>query len=288
MPIIFESARVVSYLLKVMPEETKEGRPIITLITDFGEGYYVAAMKGVILDICRDACLVDITHDIRSHDVLEGAFTLLCTYPYFPPKSVHVAVVDPGVGSERRGIIVATPDHYFVGPDNGVFSFVYNREPVRKVISIESQLYLRGKVSPTFHGRDAFSPVAAWLALGTELEKFGEEIEDYAGATVLPVQKVEENRIEGMVIHVDKFGNVITSISRQSVSELLEGKEGTPKFFLNGQEITQHYSYYAQATPGEIFALLGSSGYYEIAAQRQRAADILGVERGEKVQMELS
>jgi len=271
-----------------MPEEEKEGRPIITLITDFGEGYYVAAMKGVILDICRDACLVDITHDIRSHDVLEGAFTLLCTYPYFPQKSVHVVVVDPGVGSERRGIIVATPDHYFVGPDNGVFSFVYNREPVRKVISIESQLYLRGNVSPTFHGRDAFSPVAAWLALGTELEKFGEEVEDYSGATVLPVQKVEENRIEGMVIHVDKFGNVITSISRKSVSELLDGKEGTPKFLLKGQEITHHYSYYAQAAPGEIFALLGSSGYYEIAAKTQRAADILGVERGEKVLMELS
>ena len=190
------------------------------------------------------------------------------------------------MGSERRGIIVATPDHYFVGPDNGVFSFVYNREPVKKVISIESQLYLRGKVSPTFHGRDAFSPVAAWLALGTELDKFGEEIEDYAGATVLPVQKVEEDRIEGMIIHVDKFGNVITSISQQNVSELL-GDGGTPKFFVNGQEVTHHYTYYAEAAPGEIFALLGSSGYYEIAAHTQRAADILGVERGEKVQMEL-
>ena len=261
-------------------------RPIITLITDFGEGYYVAAMKGVILDICQDACIVDITHDIRSHDVLEGAFTLLCTYPYFPPKSVHVAVVDPGVGSERRGIIVSTNDHYFVGPDNGVFSFVYNREQVRKVVSIESQLYQRGTVSPTFHGRDAFSPVAAWLALGTQLEKFGQEIDDYAGATVLPVQKVEENRLEGMVIHVDKFGNVITSISRDNATELL-GNEGTPKFFLNGQEVTHHYSFYAQAAPGEIFTLIGSSGYYEIAAHKERAADILGVARGDKVQLEL-
>ncbi len=261
-------------------------RPIITLITDFGEGYYVAAMKGVILDICQDACIVDITHDIRSHDVLEGAFTLLCTYPYFPPKSVHVAVVDPGVGSKRRGIIVATDDHYFVGPDNGVFSFVYNREQVRKVISIESQLYQRGTVSPTFHGRDVFSPVAAWLALGTQLEKFGQEIEDYAGATVLPVQKVEENRLEGMVIHVDKFGNIITSISRDNASQLL-GSEGTPKFFLNGHEITHYYSFYAEASPGEVFTLLGSSGYYEIAAHKKRAADILGVERGEKVQLEL-
>ena len=256
------------------------------MITDFGEGYYVAAMKGVILDICRSACLVDITHDIRSHDVLEGAFTLLCTYPYFPPKSVHIAVVDPGVGSERRGIIVATQDHYFVGPDNGVFSFVYNREPVKRVISIETQTYLRGTVSPTFHGRDAFSPVAAWLALGTPVEKFGEEIEDYSGATVLPVQKVEDNRIEGMVIHVDKFGNIITSISPETAAEQF-GYSGSPKFFVKGQEITHSYSYYAEAAPGEIFALIGSSGYYEIAAHRSRAADILGVQRGEKVQLEL-
>ncbi len=267
-------------------EQVTGGRPIITMITDFGEGYYVAAMKGVILDICRNACLVDITHDIRSHDVLEGAFTLLCTYPYFPSKSVHVAVVDPGVGSERRGIIVATKDHYFVGPDNGVFSFVYNREPVKKVISIESQVYFRGTVSPTFHGRDAFSPVAAWLALGTPLEKFGEEIEDYSGATVLPVQKVEDDRIEGMVIHVDKFGNIITSISPETAAEQF-GYSGSPKFFVKGQEITHSYSYYAEAAPGEIFALVGSSGYYEIAAHRSRAADILGVERGEKVQLEL-
>ncbi len=267
-------------------EQVTGERPIITIITDFGEGYYVAAMKGVILDICRSACLVDITHDIRSHDVLEGAFTLLCTYPYFPPKSVHIAVVDPGVGSERRGIIVATKDHYFVGPDNGVFSFVYNRESVKKVISIESQNYLRGTVSPTFHGRDAFSPVAAWLALGTPLEKFGEEIEDYSGATVLPVQKVEDNRIEGMVIHVDKFGNIITSISPDTAAEQF-GYSGSPKFIVKGQEITHSYSYYAEAAPGEIFALIGSSGYYEIAAHRSRAADILGVQRGEKVQLEL-
>ncbi len=267
-------------------EQVKNGRPIITLITDFGEGYYVAAMKGVILDICRNACLVDITHDIRSHDVLEGAFTLLCTYPYFPPKSVHIAVVDPGVGSERRGIIVATKDHYFVGPDNGVFSFVYNRESVKRVISIESQTYLRGTVSPTFHRRDAFSPVAAWLALGTPLEKFGEEIEDYSGATVLPVQKVEDHRIEGMVIHVDKFGNIITSISPETAAEQF-GYSGSPKFFVKGQTITHSYSYYAEAAPGEIFALVGSSGYYEIAAHRNRASDILGVERGEKVQLEL-
>ncbi len=267
-------------------EQVTGGRPIITMITDFGEGYYVAAMKGVILDICRNACLVDITHDIRSHDVLEGAFTLLCTYPYFPSKSVHIAVVDPGVGSERRGIIVATKDHYFVGPDNGVFSFVYNREPVKKVISIESQVYFRGTVSPTFHGRDAFSPVAAWLALGTPLEKFGEEIEDYSGATVLPMQKVEDDRIEGMVIHVDKFGNIITSISPETAAEQF-GYSGSPKFFVKGQEITHSYSYYAEAAPGEIFALVGSSGYYEIAAHRSRAADILGVERGEKVQLEL-
>jgi S-adenosylmethionine hydrolase len=124
------------------------------------------------------------------------------------------------------------------------------------------------------------------LALGTPLEKFGEEIEDYSGATVLPVQKVEDNRIEGMVIHVDKFGNIITSISPETAAEQF-GYSGSPKFFVKGQEITHSYSYYAEAAPGEIFALIGSSGYYEIAAHRSRASDILGVERGEKVQLEL-
>lgn len=264
----------------------RESRPIITLTTDFGEGHYVGAMKGVILDICPQASIVDITHDIRSHDVLEGAFALLCSYPYFPAKTVHVAVVDPGVGSQRRGVVVSAGEYFFVGPDNAVFSFVYNREPVKRVISIESQDYFRHPISPTFHGRDVFAPVAAWVARGTRLEAFGKEIEDYERAAALPVEKVGPDRVEGVVMYVDKFGNIITSITPENTSELLDRK-GSPGFFVNGQHITHHYRFYAEAPAEEIFSLVGSSGYYEIAAQGKRAADILGVKRGQKIQLEL-
>lgn len=265
---------------------TFQANPIITLITDFGEGYYAGAVKGTILDICPQANIVDITHNISSHDVLEAAFTLLCSYPYYPKRSIHVVVVDPGVGSERRGIIVETKGFYFVGPDNGVLSFVYDRESVERVISIDARQYFRKQVSATFHGRDLFGPVAAWLARGTRLEQFGEEIRDYTGMAFLPIQQSGPNQVEGVVIHIDKFGNVITSISPEQVFELL-GQEGTPRFYMNEREITCHYRFYAEAESDEIFSLVGSSGYYEIAAHRRPAAEILGVQRGEKIVLEM-
>lgn len=264
----------------------KAGRPIITLTTDFGEGHYVGAMKGAILDVCPDASVIDITHNVPSHDILEGAFHILCAYPYFPAGSVHLAVVDPGVGSGRRGIVVATAKYSFVGPDNGLFSFIYNREPVKKVISIQSEEYLRRPVSPTFHGRDVFAPVAAWLAQGTKPEAFGPEIGDYVGAATLPVEKQGPNCLEGEVAYVDKFGNIITSITPENVSELLD-RSGPPRFLVNGRRIAHHHRFYAEAPSEELFSLVGSSGYYEIAVPGQRAADILGVKRGHKIQLQL-
>ena len=259
---------------------------IITLTTDFGEGHYVGAMKGVILEVCPDASIVDITHHVASHDILEGAFRLLCSYPYFPAGTVHLAVVDPGVGSDRRGIVVATDKYVFVGPDNGLFSFIYHRETVKKVVSIESQEYLRQPVSPTFHGRDVFAPAAAWLVRGTELGVFGPEITDYVDSATLPVEKKAPNRLEGEVAYVDKFGNIITSITPEDVSELLD-QSGSPRFQVNGQQIHHHHRVYAEAPPEELFSLVGSSGYYEISIPGQRAADRLGVERGHKIQLEL-
>ncbi len=262
-------------------------RPIITLTTDFGDGYYAGATKGAILDVCPQACLVDITHQITSHDVLEASFSLLCSYPYYPPHTVHLVVVDPGVGSERRGIIVSAGQQMFVGPDNGVFSLVYSREQVDKVICIDSSRHFRAQVSSTFHGRDVFGPVAAWLARGSPMESFGEETADYVGGTVLPVQKIGENLLEGMVIHVDKFGNVITSLSPADLSDLL-GRTGTPKFIVKGREINRQYKFYAEADPGEVFSLVGSSGYYELAAHRESASAILDVTRGEGIEVEIS
>ena len=261
-------------------------RPVITLITDFGEGYYVGAMKGAILDVCPDVNIVDITHNIKSHDVLEASFTLLCTYPYYPSNTVHLVVVDPEVGSDRRGIVIATKDHFFVGPDNGVFSFVSKSDTVERAVSIDSPKYFRKRVSPTFHGRDIFGPVAAWLTLGAKLDDIGQDVEDCSGTTLVPVQKLGETRVAGMVIHVDKFGNIVTNISPQGLVDLL-GTVGNPKFVVNKQEIYCHYRFYAEAGRDEIFSLLGSSGYYEIAVSRGRAADLLQVERGSRVELEL-
>ena len=232
---------------------------IITLTTDFGEGHYAGAMKGVILDLCPDASIVDITHNVAAHDILEGAFHLLCSYPHFPAGTVHIAVVDPGVGSGRRGIAVATDKYFFVGPDNGLFSFIYPRETVKTVVSIEAQEYLRQPQSPTFHGRDVFAPVAAWLARGTELEALGPEITDYVGSATLPVEKRAPNLLEGEVAYVDKFGNIITSITPEDVSKLLD-RSGSPRFLLNGQQIERHHRFYAEAPSEELFSLVGSSG----------------------------
>ena len=256
------------------------------MITDFGEGYYAGAVKGTILDVCSDARIVDITHACTSHDIQEAAFTLLCTYPYYPSDTIHMVVVDPGVGSARRGIIVSTDKHRFVGPDNGVFSFVYARERVQEIVSIDSQKYLFPTVSPTFHGRDIFAPVAAWLAQGTSLKEFGSPVTDYTRMDFSMVQKSGENLLSGSVIHVDKFGNVITNLSPKETFQLL-GTRGTPHFVIKGREIKTHYSFYAEADSGELFSLVGSSGYYEIAAQKRAAAEILKVSRGEPVELKL-
>ena len=261
-------------------------RPIITAITDFGEGYYAGALKGAILDVCSEAHIVDITHDCTAHDVQEAAFTLLCTYPYYPADTVHLVVVDPGVGSARRGIIVSTEKYRFVGPDNGVFSFVYARERVLQVVSIDSRKYFRPTVSPTFHGRDIFAPVAAWLAHGSSLEEFGAPIIDYTRMDFSKVKKNKENLLSGWVIHVDKFGNVITNLSPEETFQLLS-RRGTPYFVIKGREINKHYSFYAEAGSEELFSLVGSSGYYEIAAQKRAAAEILNVNRGEPVDLKL-
>ena len=261
-------------------------RPIITLITDFRQGSYVGSMKGAILDVHPESSIIDITHEVKSYDVQEAAFTLRCAYPYYPSGAIHVVVVDPGVGSERRGIIVCTDKHCFIGPDNGVFSFVYLREEVRKVIAIRSERYFRGSVSPTFHGRDIFAPVSAWMARGIPPEEFGEPVKDYVCIESLQIQKKSRDVLVGSVIHIDKFGNLITNFSPRESFNLL-GEEGIPQFCVKQREITKHYRFYEEAAPDEIFFLVGSTGYYEIAVQRQAASKILDVDRGQPVELRL-
>jgi hypothetical protein len=257
----------------------------ITLITDYGlREYFVGAMKGSILSINPEVDIIDISHLVSSHDILEAAFTLRCTYFAFPPRTIHVVVVDPGVGSKRRAILVSTENYYFVGPDNGVFSLIYDNEEVSRVISITSEHYFRRPVSDTFHGRDVFGPVAAWLARGIEIAKFGEDISDYVKLTPPKPKKAADRVVQGMVLHIDKFGNLITNILAKELEKL--GRPG--KFTVAGKEVPQLVRNYAEGNPGEPFALVGSAGFYEIGVQKNSAAKLMQVQRGAEVLVHLA
>lgn len=260
--------------------------PVITFISDFGtREYYVGAVKGAILSACPAANIVDISHDVASHDLLEGAFTLLGCYECFPMRTIHLVVVDPGVGSDRKAVLVVTDNYYFIGPDNGVLSLVYEREEVNRVISIEAEHYFRRPVSSTFHARDIFGPVAGCLARGIQAEKFGPEIEDFARLVLPSPKQVSENQVEGLVLHIDKFGNLITNISPAEAAKLL-GREARPaEFQLGDHKVSNHVEFYAQAPKGQAVSLVGSSGFYEIAALKSPAARLLNVRRGAKVRL---
>ncbi|HEY3130170.1 MAG TPA: SAM-dependent chlorinase/fluorinase [Acidobacteriota bacterium] len=260
-------------------------RPVISLISDFGlREYFVGAMKGAILSVNPDLDIIDISHQVSSHDILEAAFTLRCAYEAFPPRTIHLVVVDPGVGSKRRPLIVATENYYFVGPDNGVFSLIYESESVGRVISITAEHYFRRPVSQTFHGRDVFGPVAAWLSRGIEIAKFGEEIKDYVRLTPPKLKKTADRVVQGMVLHIDKFGNLITNIAATELEKI--GNPG--KFSVGGKEVPRVVNNYAEANPGEPFAVIGSAGFYEIGVQKNSAAKLMQVQRGAEVLVHLA
>ncbi len=264
-------------------------RPIITLLTDFGSAdYYVGAMKGVILGINPDVQIVDITHEVIPHDILDAAFTLAQTYQTYPRRTIHVAVVDPGVGSERRPILAAGDDHYFIAPDNGVLSFVYAQQERLTVREIKADHYFRAPVSQTFHARDIFAPVAAYLSKGLEPFQLGEEITDYVRLQIPKPQAVSGKSFRGVVLKVDRFGNAITNLGRTDVPALFVAP--TPKFKLKvgDREIARLVRAYAEGAPEEVFAILGSSGYLEVATNRGGAARLLGISRGAEVFLELA
>lgn len=257
---------------------------LITLLTDFGTAdFFVGAMKGVILSINPDARIVDITHEIPPHDVRAGAFTLLAAYATFPTGTIHVGVVDPGVGSERRPILVVSRNYCFVGPDNGLFSYVYEREAQVRVFHLTNRKYFRAHVSATFHGRDLFAPVAGALSNGVEAAALGGEITDYVRLEPLAVRKLEGGAHEASVIHVDRFGNCVTNITREDLSEKM--LERGARLLVAEREITSFRKYFAEegSPGGELFAVWGSAGFLEIAAFQASAAKLLGIERGERV-----
>jgi S-adenosylmethionine hydrolase len=248
---------------------------IITLTTDFGLfDPYVGIMKGVILGIAPNVQLVDITHDIRSYDVLEAAFAIETTYRYFPEGTVHLAVVDPGVGSARRPIAAVSHGHRFIGPDNGVLSAIFENE----VYHIENNSLFLNPVSRTFHGRDIFAPVAAHLARGIPVQSVGPRIFDFVQEP-LPKPSHNGRKLIGTVLRIDKFGNVITNLRRIDV-----GSEFTIR--VAGLPITRLCRTFSQAEPGQFFAVEGSTGYIEIALNQGSAAERLGVARGAEIEVE--
>jgi S-adenosyl-L-methionine hydrolase (adenosine-forming) len=257
----------------------------ITLLTDFGTAdYYVAAVKGVILSINSTAKIIDITHDIPPQDIEAAAFTLLACYQSFGVGTIHIAVVDPGVGSSRRAILATAGRQFFVGPDNGIFSYVLDNERDHKVFQITANEYFRQPLSTTFHGRDVFAPIAAALSTGVALDSFGREIRD---AVRLPALKpnVLKNEVQGRIIHVDRFGNCVTNVDRQILPKTSDTKAS---LILNGKRIRSFREFYGEGKADKgVFAIWGSAGFLEISAQNRSAAKILKAKRGDVVVLKI-
>jgi S-adenosylmethionine hydrolase len=257
---------------------------VVTLTTDFGlQDPFVGIMRGVVLNIHPETQIVDICHAIPSFDVLDAAWTIAQSYRFFPPRSVHVIVVDPGVGSARRPILAETDEYIFVAPDNGVLSLIEAREPKFTVRHITSDRYFLQPVSQTFHGRDIFSPVAAWLSKGVAPAEFGPEISDYVRLPLPAVEHVGENSLRGVVLKVDKFGNLITNVSEQEAPALFAATPPSFKLLVAGKTITRVCRSYAEGGNNEFFAIIGSSGYLEIAARQESAAEKLSAGVGTPV-----
>jgi S-adenosylmethionine hydrolase len=263
---------------------------IITLTTDFGaKDAFAGSMKGVILKINPQTQIIDISNEINPQDIWEAAYTLRSAYSHFPKGTVHVAVVDPGVGSGRRPIIVVTESYYFVGPDNGLFTLIYQEAERIRVHHITSTHYYLPNPGPTFHGRDIFAPVAGWLAKGIASANFGEEITDYVKMNI-PTTKITPNSIEGHIVHIDRFGNIITNITYKEIQLLSpEGVDlGATSVSFAGKLIKGLKKFYAEAAPGEPGAIINSSGALEIFMYKQNARTSLSVKRGETVQYMVS
>jgi S-adenosylmethionine hydrolase len=260
--------------------------PIITLTTDFGTNdHLVGAMKGVILNINPAARLADITHSVVPFDILDGALSIANAYKFFPPRTIHVIVVDPGVGTDRRPILVSGEKQFFIAPDNGILSMIYERESCT-VRHITAEHYFLNPVSPTFHGRDIFAPTAGWLSKAFQTEAFGEVITDFVRFT-MPKSKSDGKAIKGVVLRVDAFGNLMTNLTVEDVPiDAIDG--GAIKLAVNGKPVVKFVATFASGAAGEPVALIGSAGYVEIAVNRGNAARALGANRGAEVTLDVT
>jgi hypothetical protein len=270
--------------------EVKVGSaPIITLLTDFGtRDPYLGSMKGVILSICVQARIVDITHDIDRYSVSHGAYVLASVVSYFPIGTIHVCVVDPGVGTTRKALIVKTKRSYLVGPDNGVLILAADREGTEKVIEIKNTEYMLGEVSSTFHGRDVFGPVAAHLANGVSITEFGEETNSFVHAS-FPKSRVSSGKLSGEVVHVDDFGNVITNISLADTREFGITSGTMVRIAVGrGSRKIRFCRTYGEVARGQPLALVGSVGLLEISVNAGNASSTFKARKGSQVSLSLT
>jgi S-adenosylmethionine hydrolase len=252
---------------------------IITLITDFGlRDPYVAMMKGVILSINPSARLIDISHQIRVGSILQGASIIRETFPFFPRGTVHVAVIDPGVGSDRRPIAIQSKSEFFVGPDNGLFWPAIHDQKGVKVIHLTESRYFLDHLTYTFHGREVFAPVAAYLSLGIDVERMGPIVEDPV-QLILPRPRKKEKSLYGQIVRMDNFGNLITNIHHTEFEAFLESSQ--PIIEVGNLVIEKLSHIYSDVSEGEPLALMNSSNYLEIAVNLGRASEYIGMDSGE-------
>jgi len=253
-------------------------RPIVAFLTDFGiRDHYAGTMKAVVLGVCPDATLVDIGHEIPPHDVLSGALELSASYRYFPAGTVFLVVVDPGVGSGRRGLAAEAGDYKFVAPDNGVLTTVFRETPPKRIVELTERKYARATVSRTFEGRDRFAPAAGWLAKGVAITSLGRSIAD-PHLIDIPTAQLTGSGATGQVLRVDRFGNLITNIDRAAFDRL--AREGAVSVRIADHDVPRVVSTYADAQSGDLCALFGSTDHLEIAVNGGSAAQTLGLGRG--------
>lgn len=259
-------------------------RPILTLTTDFGlTDHFAGTMKGVILGICPAAEIVDISHGVTPFEVGEGAYLIAQAWRYFPKKTVHVVVVDPGVGTARRPILVEAGGHYFLGPDNGVLSMVYLHEK-SKVRHVSNEKYFRHPVSQTFHGRDIFAPVGAHLAAGAPPARIGKLMQDYLKPEFEKPHRAGKRTWIGRILKIDRFGNIVTNFH---VSEFGDLETRNFTLALGPQAVTALARNYAECGAGELFLILGSSGYYEVSLSQGSAAKQIKCEPGTAIELQV-
>lgn len=262
--------------------------PVVALLTDFGtQDVYVGAMKGVVLAVCPTASLVDLTHEVPAQDIAQAAFCLAAAYRAFPAGSVFIAVVDPGVGSARRGLAIEAESWRFVGPDNGVFTLILEQCPRARVRVLRNAALFRQQVSTTFHGRDVFAPVAAHLARGLPFDEVGPEIDDPVRCDLGRARALDADTLEAPVVHVDRFGNATTALDALAFGALLErvdGDLGALVVEVAGQVLPLVRTY-ADVGAGEACGLMGSAERLEIAVREGHAARVLGLRPGVPVRL---